>query len=115
MAHPKITDLGLAELLGLNKLRYLDVRGTQVTAAGVTVLRRKLPELQVELSELDATPGDSGLSPATKAPPKSPVQGNTGLTKTFSAAGIQQLRQKAAALSQPAEGEKVGSSGGSVG
>jgi hypothetical protein len=44
----RVTDAGLKELAGLQQLRTLRVRATQVTEAGAAELRKALPELVVE-------------------------------------------------------------------
>lgn len=95
----KITDEGLAELLKLKKLRHLDVRGTGVTGAGATALRRFLPELEIDSGAMqsDSTP------PAAEAPRPNPSQGEPA---TVSVTKINELREKAAALSHPAEGQE---------
>ncbi len=100
LAKTKITDEGLAELLKLKKLRHLDVRGTGVTGAGVTALRRFLPELEVALGPMPAVGTPAGTAKST------PGSQNSGALATISMAKINALREKAATLSQPVEGQK---------
>lgn len=52
-----ITDEGLACLGSCNKLRYIDLKGTQVTPEGVMKLREPLPNCQIECGDL-AIPND---------------------------------------------------------
>lgn len=99
LADTRITDEGLAELLKLKKLRLLDVRGTQVTGAGVTALRRFLPELEIASGVMP----DASASPAADSPPSNPPKEEAAIP---SAAEINALREKAAALSQPIEGQE---------
>ena len=96
----KITDEGLAELLKLKKLRHLDVRGTPVTGTGVTVLRRFLPALEIASGALssDSSPPSAAESPLPKPPHEKPA--------ILSVVEINELREKAAALSQPVEGQE---------
>ncbi len=100
LSQTKITDEGLAELLRLKKLRYLDVRGTGVTGAGVTALRRFLPELEVALGPMPTMDTPAGRA---ESPPENP---NSAAPATISVAKINELREKAAALSQPVEGQE---------
>ncbi len=95
----KITDEGLAELLKLKKLRHLDVRGTSVTGTGVTVLRRFLPTLEIASGALssDSSPPSTAGSPLPKPPHETPA--------ILSVVKINELRKKAAAFSQPVEGQ----------
>jgi Leucine-rich repeat (LRR) protein len=44
----QITDAGLADLAGLNKLTYLNLADTQVTAKGVAGLAKALPKCKIE-------------------------------------------------------------------
>ena len=46
--NPRITDAGIQRLSGRKQLRYLNVAGTAVTAAGVDNLERSLPTVRVE-------------------------------------------------------------------
>lgn len=43
LSNTRVTDAGLEHLRGLMQLRFLDLRGTQVTEAGVRELERALP------------------------------------------------------------------------
>ena len=95
----KITDEGLAELLKLKKLRHLDVRGTPVTGTGVTVLRRFLPALEIASGSLSS---DSSPPPVAESPLPKPPHENPAI---LSVVEINELREKAAALSQPVEGQ----------
>ncbi len=104
LAETKITDEGLAELMGLKSLRTLDVRGSGVTAAGATVLRRFLPEVEVSFGPMPG--GEAAAQPgavlADAAPPAQtgPAQDKTALP---SAAKIKELRQKVVELTLPGE------------
>jgi hypothetical protein len=42
-----VTDAGLKQLAGLKSLQWLNLRGTQVTAAGVKKLQEALPGCQI--------------------------------------------------------------------
>jgi hypothetical protein len=121
LAETKITDEGLAELIGLKSLRVLDVRGTGVTAAGATVLKRFLPEVEVSFgpmpgaeppaagstvpaapsSTMPADVGPADAAPADPAPATPPVPGVKA--EMPSVARIKELREKAAELTQPGE------------
>ena len=46
--HPGITDAGLPRLAGLRRLKFLNLRGTSVTPAGVAKLRQQLPHATIE-------------------------------------------------------------------
>jgi hypothetical protein len=48
LAGTKVTDAGLVSLQRLDKLRYLEVRGTLVTESGIADLKQKLPKLEVK-------------------------------------------------------------------
>lgn len=96
LAQTKVTDEGLAELLKLKRLRRLDLRGTQVTAAGVAALRKYLPDLEVDHGAA------SGNSPGTRATEPRP-EGREPVS--IPVARIAQLRQQAAELSEPIEGQ----------
>lgn len=99
LSETKITDEGLAELLKLKSLRRLDVRGTSVTGAGVTALRRFLPELEIDSG---ATPGDSTPRSAAESPMPTSLQEKSAI---ISVEKIQELRERASALSLPVEGQ----------
>jgi len=43
-----VSDAGLVHLQGLTQLKVLGLSNTQVTEAGISELKRALPELQVE-------------------------------------------------------------------
>jgi len=43
----KITDAGLAKLMGQDKLRWLGLAGSAVTPEGVDALRKQLPDCNV--------------------------------------------------------------------
>ena len=58
-----ITDQGLQELTGLEKLRKLYLFQTKTTAAGITALKKALPMVEVVADWKTA-------EPATTAPPK---------------------------------------------
>jgi hypothetical protein len=45
--YTEITDDGLKHLMGMKKLEWLSVKGTNTTAAGIAELRRALPQLSV--------------------------------------------------------------------
>lgn len=90
LAETKVTDEGLAELLGLKKLRHLDVRDTGVTAVGVKVLKKYLPDVEVDSGAAEP----EARKPAAEQPP------------VTSATRLNALREKAAELSQRAEGQE---------
>ena len=46
-----ITDAGLAHLEGMTKLQILELWDTKVTDAGVTLLRKALPDVRVIVSK----------------------------------------------------------------
>lgn len=50
LAGTGISDLGLKSLSSLHKLKTLDVRGTKVTSAGATELKRLIPGIQIKLT-----------------------------------------------------------------
>lgn len=124
LAETKITDEGLAELMGLKSLRTLDVRGSGVTAAGATVLKRFLPELEVSFgpmpgaqqpatgsaapavpsSTMPADVGPADVGPADPAPAASPAPGVKA--EMPSVARIKELREKAAELTQLGEDDQ---------
>lgn len=115
LAETKITDEGLAELIGLKSLRALDIRGARVTAAGATVLRRFLPELEVSFGLM---PGgtkpaveSSGAAPAdapspSSAPPPSSSDTAGAKDEMPSVARIKEIREKASELTQPGEDDQ---------
>jgi hypothetical protein len=51
LSHTGITDEGLKELEGLQSLRWLNLRGTEVTAPAVAALQKKLPKCAIEVSK----------------------------------------------------------------
>ena len=48
LVHCEFTDLGLLELKSLQQLKYINLRGTKVTAAGVADFQKALPECKID-------------------------------------------------------------------
>jgi Leucine-rich repeat (LRR) protein len=86
----KITDLGLAKLAKLKKLRYLDVSGAQITPAGIEVLRG-MPQLE-RLSLWNCTALDDSAADVFAS-----IPGLANLDLSYTSAGDGTL-QKLAAL-----------------
>lgn len=93
----------------------LDVRNTQVTAAGAAVLRRTLPALQVDLDDFltdneTAAPGPSAADATSTSNPPEPDPGGVaaasaggGKAEKFSAAELNALREKVGEAFMPPE------------
>lgn len=116
LAGTKLTDAGLSTLAGCQHLKSLNVQRTSVSLAGVTALRRKLPQLTIigEPGEPSATPGSTKAradkptvatnrsQPPGDSPPRVPPTGrpDQGGATTFTAADIQRWREAVTEISR---------------
>jgi len=106
LAQTSITDAGVAKLTTCKSLRYLDLEGTRVTRSGLSMLRRALPQLELNAKPeklgtdnvwLDGRPIVAFADPIRRA---ATTVSADAVVKQFTAVEIKRWREKLSDLSK---------------